>query len=572
MADMLKFKRGLYENLEAATKKAGTLYITTDEQGLYYDVSDSKRIRIGGSVIQYSSIGDPKIKPPFSTEALYYFIAENALMKWNGESWTQLNSTTELEDELKGLISAAQTTADNAVSAASTAQTTAEKAQAAADKAQSTADSKATMAQVEAKGYATKTEAQNYANAKDAAIQAAQSTADSAVSAAATAKTAAEKAQNTADGKAPIKHASESDTYGLGSASQYGHVKLSDAATSTSDVASGIAATPAAVKVAKDAADTAQKAAEVAQGGVDSNKSSIATIQSNVATIQGNITTINSTLTSYGSDIAELQKAIGENGSIGSDVADLLTRMTAVESTNSTQNTAITNLQSTVASNKTDADTKINAINTKIGATTDATTASTVYGYINKQKAASDSALSAAKSELQGEIDTKADQTRLDNLVSEVATKATKTELNSSINELKSDITDTINAANAMTYKGAVAASSELPTSGVSVGDTYVASKDMTVGATSVYIGDLLIATGTETNNVITSNLSWDVVATGYHSSKDPKLVVANNTATLQNAAGGSLGAVTFAAAEGSSLVVTTSGTTVTYSLEWGEF
>lgn len=53
-------------------------------------------------------------------------------------------------------------------------------AAAAAQAAQSTADSKTTMEAVEAKGYATKTEAQGYANAKDTAIAAAQSAANTA--------------------------------------------------------------------------------------------------------------------------------------------------------------------------------------------------------------------------------------------------------------------------------------------------------------------------------------------------------------------------------------------------------
>ena len=53
-------------------------------------------------------------------------------------------------------------------------------AQSAAEAAQATADSKVTMAQVEAKDYATKAEAQGYANAKDEAIAAAQSKADAA--------------------------------------------------------------------------------------------------------------------------------------------------------------------------------------------------------------------------------------------------------------------------------------------------------------------------------------------------------------------------------------------------------
>ena len=54
----------------------------------------------------------------------------------------------------------------------------------AAAAAQATADSKATMAEVEAKNYATKDEAQGYANAKDEAIAAAQSAADAAQAAA----------------------------------------------------------------------------------------------------------------------------------------------------------------------------------------------------------------------------------------------------------------------------------------------------------------------------------------------------------------------------------------------------
>lgn len=60
------------------------------------------------------------------------------------------------------------------------AQAKADEAAEAAEAAQATADSKTTMAEVEAKDYATKAEAQGYANAKDEAIAAAQSKADEA--------------------------------------------------------------------------------------------------------------------------------------------------------------------------------------------------------------------------------------------------------------------------------------------------------------------------------------------------------------------------------------------------------
>ena len=58
-------------------------------------------------------------------------------------------------------------------------------------------------------------------------------------------------------GAAPTSHASSSDTYGKGTSSNYGHVKLSDSTSSTTAASSGgTAATPKAVKDALDAAKT----------------------------------------------------------------------------------------------------------------------------------------------------------------------------------------------------------------------------------------------------------------------------------------------------------------------------
>ena len=85
-----------------------------------------------------------------------------------------------------------------------------------------------------------------------------------------------------------------------------------------------------------------------------------------------------------------------------------------------------------------------------------------------------------------------------------------------------------INSLNAMTYKGKVGAAADgsdvtaLPTipatasdSTIKVGDTYLVVTDGTYGGQSAKVGDLLIATGTETNGVITSNLGWTAVAAG---------------------------------------------------------
>ena len=56
----------------------------------------------------------------------------------------------------------------------------------------------------------------------------------------------------------PASHASTATTYGVGTSSNYGHVKLSDSTSSTSSTTGGIAATPAAVKAAYDLANGKQ--------------------------------------------------------------------------------------------------------------------------------------------------------------------------------------------------------------------------------------------------------------------------------------------------------------------------
>lgn len=64
--------------------------------------------------------------------------------------------------------------------------------------------------------------------------------------------------------KAPISHSSDKSTYGLGSGSQFGHVKLSDATTSGSNANQGVAATPSAVNQVHAKANAAQSTANAA--------------------------------------------------------------------------------------------------------------------------------------------------------------------------------------------------------------------------------------------------------------------------------------------------------------------
>lgn len=83
----------------------------------------------------------------------------------------------------------------------------------------------------------------------------------------------------------------------------------------------------------------------------------------------------------------------------------------------------------------------------------------------------------------------------------------------------KADVDARIANLNAMTFKGVVSSSSAPPTTGVQVGDTYKAANGFEFlndgVATTVSKGDVLIATGTETDGVITSGLKWEVIPAG---------------------------------------------------------
>lgn len=79
------------------------------------------------------------------------------------------------------------------------------------------------------------------------------------------------------------------------------------------------------------------------------------------------------------------------------------------------------------------------------------------------------------------------------------------------------DIDDKMRTLNAMVYKGTLGAAGTiktLPTTNVSIGDTYLAAEDVTVNEHTVYTGSLIIARGTEDASgfITTGTLVWDIV------------------------------------------------------------
>lgn len=83
-----------------------------------------------------------------------------------------------------------------------------------------------------------------------------------------------------------------------------------------------------------------------------------------------------------------------------------------------------------------------------------------------------------------------------------------------------SKVDQLISGLNAMTYKGTATATSQLPSSatagnGIKIGDTYMVTTAGIGPDSNSRVGDLYIATGTETNGVITGAVTWTLVPAG---------------------------------------------------------
>ena len=104
------FKKGLLGSLPA-TYTEGTFYVTTDEHGLYLDISDEARVRIG-DFQEFETLSALQANVNPSTTALYYIKELNVLAKWNGSAYVQINLDT-------GATSVEVTGSGNAVTQAS---------------------------------------------------------------------------------------------------------------------------------------------------------------------------------------------------------------------------------------------------------------------------------------------------------------------------------------------------------------------------------------------------------------------------------------------------------------------
>ena len=100
MAKIL-FKKGSYDEfklkvLDTGTSVDGALYLTEDEGGLYLGTGAMPK-RISGSVLFFASLEafEDGVKPPYSTDVIYFLADRDALVRWNGSKWIILNQTAD---------------------------------------------------------------------------------------------------------------------------------------------------------------------------------------------------------------------------------------------------------------------------------------------------------------------------------------------------------------------------------------------------------------------------------------------------------------------------------------------
>jgi hypothetical protein len=104
---MVKFKFGKYSGFkDLSSYEAGTLYVTTDEQGMYFATGSTTAIKLG-NIITYDSLKNwsDSTKPPYNADVFYYITDTNALLKYDKtkEKFIQLNK--DYSSDLSGVLS-----------------------------------------------------------------------------------------------------------------------------------------------------------------------------------------------------------------------------------------------------------------------------------------------------------------------------------------------------------------------------------------------------------------------------------------------------------------------------------
>ena len=571
MAESLLFRKGSLAGLENASLVAGAVSFTTDEPAIYLDVQQGNSVvrKRVGDLIVYNTVaelvaaGDTAVAGTvgtWSTTALYYIVENNALMKWNGSKWTQINSVADVEaafNELDKIVNGDPDVESDKglVGKVSTLENEVDAIQ----EDISDLQDKVGAVPADKNLYALISEEIARSTDKDDEHDEALEALDGRV--------------DTLEGYVGVPKNGDTAATGLHLAVDNNAAAIGTLSNNFTeykeDVSDAIAQALAAAKKHSDDADTAQTAAlekKISDGDA-------ATLKSAKEYTDAEIVKVGQSITALQNKDTELSQAIAANTKA---ITDEVARADAAEKANAQ---AIAN-----EANRADTEEK------------------RLAGLISNL----DAAYKAADSGLDGKI------TALGNTLNEykgtweaehadiradfaAADTALKT-------ELKGYIDTNMAAADAMKYMGVVNSANDLPattTEAIEAGWTYKVGTDFAANdkidtdEAVILKGDLLIASADLAKGATIPNNFWHHISSGYEDDKDQVLVGSNVAASgtqtagaqvvLKSHTGDDRGSIAIVGTTNSNVRVTNAvtvddeqtgdtSTVVTLSLEWGEF
>lgn len=526
MPTMLNFKYGLHENLPAYdSSRVGSIYVTTDEQAMYVDLP-AGRIRVS-QLITLSGISEwEKLTPPYSTEAFYYIADANALLKYNGKDWVQINSTKAITDALSALEASVKNQLENFESRLD--------------------DHDATIGSLTADVGQLKTDVQT--------VQGTVNNHDSRLE-------VAEKDLST------LKNDLAQETINRENADQKHTQDIQGLTTKVTEEINRSTEKDKTLEAAiQEEVNTARAAEKENADNIAKNASAI---EEEVKNRQEAIQKLSEKFEQNGTDVADLQQALAEETS-------------AREAADTALGERITQNANNIATNATNIDNHKQLLDAEVKRST--AEDSRLAGLIAENTAN----ITANKTAIEKEIsDREAANAELQTTIEQEIS-----DRKAAVQELTKTVTDNMQTADAMKFMGTVSSSAELLSkeTGAEIGHTYKAVAEFMDGDVvtisfanddhKVYIGDLLIASGDEENGVITGDVVWLHVPSGYTADYNPEMSVAENgtnkvTISLTSGAAnstGDLGAVIFEAAADSCVTVSSDNTGVVVGMAWGTF
>lgn len=592
---LLNFKYGKHGNLpEWSLSSVGTVFVTTDEQAMHIDLPDGRVVI--SQIINVASVTEwQSMKPPYSTQAFYYIVDANALLKYTGDgtnhSWKQINSTADVQSAIDSLTAIVGTKdAEGKWTEGSLGETVASHSTEITNIKQDIVDLKA----------------------KDDALA-------EAIQGIATDVTDVEALVHNLEKVVGYAGAFESDAAALADGGVEagevclvgGVIKLctadSDGVKSLTDYRTVITEIEALKKALDELDDSVAsnttvtdlqnrvkaledwKAELILEIGEPAEGDTAATgIYALIAAAQAQADTAKSTADQALADAKKANDAIGVPTSEGvtstglyakieKNAADIVTNAGDIQ----------TNAEDIDKLEKRADDLETTVGDANSGLVKDVADHTAAIGE-NAEAIAGNTEDIAKNTEEIGKNSTA--------ITEEVARAKAAEEANAkAISDLREEVMEDIQTADAMVFKDVVGSEAELiaKEATAEIGHTYKASAEFVLdpdgAATQIHIGDLLIATGTENAETgIITDVTWKHVPSGYVADYNPVIEVAedvadDNEVVLALSSGvakdeellanrGDLGKIKFATAEGSALTVSADAGKVTFSMVWESF